>query len=326
MKKNIAFLVGGFSGEFEVSLNSARFIESRLVSDKYRFFKIVVTQQDWYYQTPEGDRFSIDKNDFSLLLPDGRVRFDAAFILIHGTPGEDGLIQAYLDMLRIPYPSCGHICSTVTFNKNLTNTIARTHGVPVARAHLVRKGQPTDPDEILARLTLPVFVKPNRGGSSLGTFKVSTAVGLEPRIREAFAIADEVLIEEYIPGRELTIGLVRLHGHLITMPITEVIAPNEFFDFEAKYTPGACLEITPARITPEMKSRIETSAAKLYDLFDCRGIVRLDYIWHETEDVPYLLEINTIPGMTATSFIPQQLDAMDLPVEELIFSLLGEIC
>ncbi len=324
-KKNIAFLVGGYSGEFEISLRSAEYVESQLVSDKYVFYKIVISEEAWFYLSPSGKKVIINKDDFSIVVDGGEVNFDAAFILIHGTPGEDGMIQGYLDLVGVPYPSCGRLCSTITFDKKVSNTIAEANGVAVAKSILIKKGDDLSLNQLLRQVSLPVFVKPNHGGSSLGTFKVIAENELLDAIEKSFKVGEDVLVEEYIPGRELTIGVVRWKGEIMTMPITEVVAPNEFFDFEAKYTVGGCEEITPARISNMMKTQIEKNAKEVYELFNCCGVVRVDYIWHEQKEQPYFLEVNTIPGVTQTSFIPQQLEAMNWPVGKVFIGLLDEL-
>ena len=323
-KKNIAFLVGGYSGEFEISLRSADYVEKQLVSEKYEFYKIVISSSAWYYLDFSGRRIMVDKDDFSILVNGDKIVFDAAFILIHGTPGEDGMIQGYLDLVGVPYPSCDRLCSTITFDKKVSNTIVGANGFSVASSILLKKNERLTLDELLSRVSLPVFVKPNHGGSSLGTFKVVAENDLLSSIEKSFLVGDDVLVEEYIPGRELTIGVVKWKGEILTFPITEIIAPNDFFDFEAKYTVGGCDEITPADILPRMKSDIEESAKSIYELFNCKGVVRVDYIWHDQKNVPFFLEVNTIPGVTKTSFIPQQLEEMNWSVKKLFIGLLDE--
>ena len=321
-KKNIAFLVGGYSGEFEISLKSAQFVESQLVSDKYAFFKIIISKENWYYAN---ENTFVNKDDFSIVADGTKIKFDAAFILVHGSPGEDGLIQGYLDLMGVPYSSCDRLSSTITFDKKISNTLAQANGIKVAQSVLLKKNEKLNIKKLLTQVSLPVFVKPNHGGSSLGTFKVVAQKDFKASIEKAFEVGDDVLVEEFIPGREMTIGVVRRKGELVVMPITEVIAPNEFFDFDAKYTPGGCEEITPAPIPTRMKRAIEASARQVYDLYGCRGVVRVDYIWHEEKDAPYFLEVNTIPGLTKTSFIPQQLEAMGWDVQTLFLGLLDEL-
>ncbi len=323
--KNIAFLVGGYTKEFDVSLKSAEYVESQLVSDKYHFYKIIISKNDWYYTLSSGKKIIVDRVDFSLFFDGEKISFDGAFILMHGTPGEDGLIQGYLDLLNIPYPSCDRLSSTITFNKKYTNIIADANGIPVAKSLVLKKDGRLELDSVLKMISLPVFVKPNQGGSSLGTFKVTNENQLIESIQKSFDESEVVIVEELIPGREFTIGVVEWKGELMTLPISEVIAPNEFFDYEAKYTVGGCEEITPAQISSVMKLAIEESAKKIYQIFGCNGIVRVDYIWHDQRNAPYFLEVNTIPGMTATSFIPQQLEAMNWTTKQLILGLLEEM-
>lgn len=323
--KNIAFLVGGYSGEFEISLKSAHYAESQLVSDQFVFYKIIISNTGWYHEEPSGKKQDVNKDDFSILVDGQKILFDAAFILIHGTPGEDGLIQSYLDLMNIPYPSCGHLSSAITFDKKISNTLVQAHGISVANSLLLKKGESYNLASITKDVSLPVFVKPNQGGSSLGTFKVVVQKDLVSSINSAFDVGEEVLVEEFIPGREFTVGVMEWEGKLLTLPITEVVAPNEFFDFEAKYTVGGCDEITPANITKKMQFLLEESAKQVYRIFGCKGIVRVDYIWHNEKDLPYFLEVNTIPGVTETSFIPQQLDAMGWTLQKVFLALLSNL-
>lgn len=325
MKKNIALLAGGYSGEYVISLRSADTIERHLDAARFRVFKILVTREGFHYYHDERP-YQVDLNDFSLNLPEGKIIFEAAFIAIHGTPGEDGRLQGYLDMIGLPYTTCSSIVSALTFNKSFCNKVVKHYGVVhiANSAHLV-KGEPYSLGAIMEELRLPVFVKPNESGSSLGVSKVKAVEDLLPAIEKAFLEDKEVLVEEFIEGRELTIGVYRVQGKLYTLPPTEIISRNEFFDFEAKYTTGVTDEITPAQITENLRDQLEQKASAIYRLLNCRGIVRMDFIWQQPEDQLYFLEVNTMPGQSANSLIPQQVAAAGLSLSDFYNSLLEEV-
>jgi D-alanine-D-alanine ligase len=259
----------------------------------------------------EGDEViaTIDKGDFSFVKNGEKIQFDFAYITIHGTPGEDGKLQGYFDMVKIPYSTCGVYSSALTFNKYFCSNYLRNFNVPMAKSVRLFKGDTIDTDKLIEELGLPVFVKPNAGGSSFGVTKVKEKEQLLAALEMATKESVDILIEEFIDGPEFTCGLVKLSNQEILFPVTEVIPQNEFFDFEAKYTVGKTDEITPARISPEMTQKIQQLSSRIYDLCDCSGIVRIDYILKDGEF--YFLEVNTTPGMTATSFVPQQIAAMD---------------
>jgi D-alanine-D-alanine ligase len=256
----------------------------------------------------DGLRLMVDREDFSLPMPSGKVRFDAIFIGIHGTPGEDGRLQGYFDLLNLPYTSCDAATSAITFNKRYTVAVAAFSGIPVARSVHIFRHSPMSAEAILSGLRLPVFVKPNNGGSSIGMSRVNVASDLDAALEKAFREDDQVLVEEFIAGREFTIGVFRSGGDVITLPFTEVITHNEFFDYQAKYE-GKSHEVTPAECSPEMAEQVRSTAKKVYQVFNCRGIVRMDFIYHEGEQRPYLLEINTVPGQSEHSIVPQQVRA-----------------
>lgn len=325
MKKNIALLAGGYSGEYVISLQSAETIERHLDTKRYRVFKIIVTREGFHY-TQDGRPYQVDLNDFSITLPEGKILFEAAFIAIHGTPGEDGRLQGYLDMIGLPYTTCSSIVSALTFNKSFCNKVVKDFGVVhiASSAHLI-KGEPYSLGAIMEELKLPVFVKPNESGSSLGVSKVKAVEDLLPAIEKAFREDKEVLIEEFISGRELTIGVYRVKGKLVTLPPTEIVSKNEFFDYEAKYTTGVTDEITPAPIPESLREQLEQKAAAIYRLLNCRGIVRMDFIWQQPEEKLYFLEVNTMPGQSANSLIPQQVRAAGLSLSEFYNSLLEEV-
>jgi len=309
MRKNIALLAGGYSGEYVISIQTAGTIEKNLDSNLYRVFKIIVVKDEWYYEH-NGAKIQVDKNDFSLTVSGEKITFDCVFIAIHGTPGEDGRIQGYLDMLNIPYTSCNAIVSALTFNKSYCNKVVKSFNVVnIANSVHLIKGEPYSMGAVLDQLKLPVFVKPNESGSSLGVSKVKSVEQLLPAIEKAFKEDNQVLIEEFIEGRELTIGVYNANGHLRALPSTELITKNEFFDYEAKYTPGVTNEVTPAAIENSLKEQLESKAMYIYRHLNCRGVVRMDFILQRLTNKLFFLEVNTMPGQSENSIVPQQVRA-----------------
>ncbi len=309
MKKNIAVVYGGDSSEFVVSVKSSKNVFESIDPIIYNVWKVQMQGLDW--NVFEGDEViaSIDKGDFSFVKNGKKIQFDFAYITIHGTPGEDGKLQGYFDLVKIPYSTCGVYSSALTFNKYFCSNYLRNFNVPMAKSVRLFKGDTINPDKLVEELGLPVFVKPNAGGSSFGVTKVKGKEQLLAALEMATKESADILVEEFIEGKEFTCGLVKLSNQEILFPVTEVIPQNEFFDFEAKYTAGKTAEITPARLSPEMTNKIQQLSSRIYDLCDCSGIVRVDYILKDGEF--YFLEVNTTPGMTATSFVPQQIAAMD---------------
>lgn len=315
-KKTIAVVYGGDSSEFVVSVKSSFNVFNSINPEKYRVYKVQLKGTDW--DVFENDKVvaSIDKSDFSFLFAGEKIKFDFAYITIHGTPGEDGKLQGYFDLLKIPYSTCGVSSSALTFNKFFCSNYLRNFGVPMAKSIRLFKNQMYNVENIIEELGLPIFVKPNAGGSSFGVTKVKEKAKLIEAIELAFNESSDILIEQFIDGKEFTCGLLKLTNEEIIFPVTEVIPLNEFFDYEAKYTAGKTDEITPARISTELTQKIQDLSSKIYDLCDCSGIVRIDYILRDNEF--YFLEVNTTPGMTATSFVPQQIAAMDLTLSNII--------
>ena len=311
MKKKIALVTGGYSGEATISYRSATTIYNHLDKALYDVYKIDITPQSWVYESEDGTKTAIDKNDFTLLLNGKVIQFDVVFIGMHGTPGEDGKLQGYFDMLKLPYTSCNAASSALTFNKRYTVAVAAMAGIPVSKSVHLFKHTPYNTSDILAQLQPPLFVKPNNGGSSIGMSKVTAGDQLDAALEKAFKEDDQVLVEQMIQGREFTVGVFKADGKITVLPITEVIAHKEkdFFDFEAKYQ-GKSTEITPAEISGEWKQQLEQTASRIYEVFNCRGVVRIDFIYNEKENRPYMLEINTIPGQSDASVIPQQVRAM----------------
>ena len=315
MSKNIAILAGGNSSEFPVSMNSAKTLEDSLKNTDYRTFKIILSGKSWKLQL-NNKEYEINKNDFSINIEGETIEFDCALIIIHGNPGENGLLQGYFESLGIPYSTCGVLSSSLTFNKVFSKNYIAGYGVPVSKFKIIKKNQSWKSEEILKETGLPCFVKPNRGGSSFGITKVFQENELEAAIEKAFEEDHEVLAEEYLEGTELTCGLIKTGGKEYIFPSTEIVSKNEFFDYEAKYTKGMADEITPSRISQELEQEVQLLSSKLYDIFDCRGIVRIDYIY--TNGQLYFMEVNTIPGMSAASIVPQQIRAAGYSLQEML--------
>jgi len=323
-KPKIAFVTGGYSGEAAISYQSAKTIEKNIDPEKFDHYKIDITTKGWFYQLPDGNKIEVDKNDFSLLINTEKIHFDAVLIGIHGTPGEDGKLQGYFDMLQIPYTSCDCAISALTFNKRYTVAVASFAGIHVANSVLLFKNDYKSPDEQVKKLRFPVFVKPNNGGSSIGMSKVnSPSEELGKAIEKAFKEDDQVLVEEFIKGREFTIGVFKSKGKIIALPITEIITKKDFFDYEAKYF-GASEEITPAEVEESISMQVKSEAVKIYQIFNCKGIVRIDFIYNEEKRVPFMLEINTVPGQTEVSLVPQQLKVMGWSLIDFYTALLQE--
>ena len=324
MKKKIALVTGGFSGEAVISYRSANTIYNHLDKDRFDVYKIDINPQGWFYEDALGNKTEVNKNDFTISYNNKKVSFDAVFIGMHGTPGEDGKLQGYFDLLGLPYTSCNSSTSALTFNKRYTTAVAGMSGINVARSVLFIKDQFTSADEVVKNLNFPVFVKPNNGGSSIGMSKVNKpSEELGAAIEKAFKEDDQVIVEEMIEGREFTVGVFRAKGEVIVLPITEVVAHKEFFDFEAKYG-GKSSETTPAQLPEEWKSKLEEVAKKIYMVFNCRGVVRIDFIYNEQQNKPYMLEVNSIPGQSDASVVPQQVRAKGWDLKEFYTQLVEE--
>lgn len=325
MKKVIALITGGTTGEWVVSVKSAVTIAQNLDPEKFEVYKIMLTTSGWFYEPADSVKVAIDKNDFSLTLNGRKIKFDGVFIAIHGSPGEDGKLQGYFDMIGIPYTTCNAATSSLTMNKGYTKAVVNgIKGLHVAKSAQILKGGDYSTADIKTELKLPYFVKPNSGGSSIGMSKVKHADDLDAALEKAFVEDNELLIEEFVEGREFSIGVFRAKGKITVLPATEVIPSNEFFDFEAKYTPGASEEITPGRMTDEEKNRVEEIVSAVYEKLNCNGVVRIDYfLEHQTGNF-YFIEINTIPGQTITSFIPQQVAAFGMELKNFYTLILEE--
>ncbi|KAA6325046.1 D-alanine--D-alanine ligase A [termite gut metagenome] len=322
MKRTIAIVAGGDSSELPVSLRSAQGIYSFMDKEKYELYMVEMQKLRWEVCLPDGAKTPIDRNDFSFINGAEKVKFDFAYITIHGTPGEDGLLQGYFDMLRIPYSCCDVLPSALTFNKFACNQYLKGYGICIAESLMIRQDFDISDKEIVEKIGLPCFIKPNLGGSSFGVSKVETKEQLQPAIEKAFQEAPEVMIESFIDGTEVTCGCYKTKGKEVVFPITEVVTKNEFFDYDAKYN-GDSEEITPARISEELTRRIKQLTSAIYTILGCSGIIRVDYMLTAGEKIN-LLEVNTTPGMTATSFIPQQVRAAGLDIKDVITEIIED--
>ncbi len=320
MKRTIAIVAGGDTSEYEVSLRSAQGIYSFIDKEKYTLYIVGMHGLDWHVRLDDGRTLPVDRNDFSFQLDGQKVKFDFAYITIHGTPGEDGRLQGYFDMLRIPYSCCGVLAAALTYDKFACNQYLHAYGVRIAESLLLRQGQAITDDEVVEKIGLPCFIKPSLGGSSFGVTKVKTREQIQPAIAKAFDEAQEVVVEAFMDGTELTCGCYKTRDKSVVFPITEVVSHNEYFDYKAKYN-GESDEITPARISDELADRVKKLTSAIYDILGAQGIIRVDYIVTEGDKIN-LLEVNTTPGMTATSFIPQQVRAAGLDIKDVMTDII----
>ncbi|WP_337420029.1 D-alanine--D-alanine ligase [Phocaeicola sp.] len=322
MKRIIAIVAGGDSSEHDVSMRSAEGIYSFIDKNKYTLYIVELTKKKWEALLPDGSRAPIDKNDFSFSHDGQKVKPDFAYITIHGTPGENGILQGYFELLGIPYSTCDVLVSAMTFSKFTLNQYLKGFGVRVAESLLVNKRHGISDEDVIEKIGLPCFIKPNASGSSFGVTKVKTADQIQPALKEAFAESDDVMIEAFMDGIELANGCYKTKDKSVVLPITEVVSKNEFFDYNAKYK-GEVTEITPARLSPELTDRVQKLTSAIYDILGCKGIVRVDYIITEGEKIN-MLEINTTPGMTATSFIPQQVRAAGIDIKDVMTDIIED--
>lgn len=320
MKKNIAIVAGGDSSEVVVSLKSAAGLQSFMDKERYNIYIVTIVGKLWQVELSEALKIAVDKNDFSFTREGVKTVFDFAYITIHGTPGENGILQGYFDLIGLPYSCCGVLAASLTFNKFACNTYLKSFGVKVAESLVLRAGQTVTNEEIAEKIGFPCFIKPNVGGSSFGVTKVKSLEQVQPAIAKAFAEGEEVMIESFLSGTEITCGIYKTRNKAHVFPVTEVVSENEFFDYDAKYK-GQVQEITPARISASLTDRVQKLTMAIYDILGCKGIVRIDYIITEGE-VVNLLEVNTTPGMTATSFIPQQVAAAGLDIKEVMTEII----
>lgn len=322
MKPNIAIIVGGDSSEYQISVKSGKNVFQAIDTSLYTPWLVHLKGKEWKVMDNGNPIVDVDKSDFSFTIGGQKIVPEFAYITIHGTPGEDGILQGYLELVGIPYSTCNVQVSSLTFNKWHCSNFLRSFGVRMARSKRLVAGDEINEDQLIGELGLPLFVKPNAGGSSFGVTKVKAHEQLRTAIEHAWTESREALVEEFIEGKEFTCGLVRTGTELTIFPVTEVLPKNEFFDFEAKYTPGGAEEITPARLPRDLFSKCQDLSARIYDWCGCEGIVRVDYIL-KGEDF-YFLEINTTPGMTETSFIPQQINAMGSSLKKILTMIIND--
>lgn len=313
-KQNVALIYGGYSSEWEISVKSGKNVAKYIDHTKFNVYEVLLSRKSWAVQL-DGRTIEIDKSDFSFVLDGTKVRFDKAFIMIHGAPGENGLLQAYFEMLELPHTGCSARTATLTFDKFACKTYLKGAGVNMAADLFLRRGDKYDVKKIVAKLGLPLFVKPNQGGSSFGVTKVKSEATLASAIEFAFKEDDSVLIEECISGREVTDGIYSTSEGPVALPVTEIIPDNEYFDYEAKYL-GASREVCPAELSAEVSAKVQEATKIIYHRFDCHGLVRMDFIIRDGE--PYFLEINPIPGMTEASLVPGQIKAAGIDMKEFI--------
>jgi len=321
-KINIVLFMGGDSGEYEVSIGSAAQVKNNLDPEKFEVYPVLIKNGSWTYTNEEAVSIPFDRNQNCLFIGGKAVKFDCAFIAIHGTPGEDGKLQGYLEMAGIPYTTCDVTTSALTFNKYFCNDLAIQYGVKVARTVMIRKGETWNAEFLSAEVGLPCFIKPNKAGSSVGVSKVYDLAGIPVAIGRAFAEDDEVLVQQFIQGREMACGVFKLDGEVIVLPVTEVISKNDFFDYQAKYTEGLASEITPAPITEVQSAECKRITDYLYRKFNCKGVVRFDYFL--TENEWWFLEVNTVPGFSAGSIVPKQAKAAGFTLKEFFGGLIKE--
>lgn len=324
MKKKIALVTGGYSSEAEISYQSVITVNNNVDRNRYDVYRIDITPEEWFYKNENEEHISVDKNDFSITVNNVKINFDAVLMCIHGTPGEDGKLQGYFDCIGLPYTTCNAATSALTFNKRYTVAVASFSGINVAKSLHIFRNDVINEEDIFKQLKFPVFVKPNNGGSSIGMSKVnqpSEEMGVA--LQKAFKEDDQVLIEEFIAGRELTIGVFKTKGEIITLPITEVISKKDFFDFEAKYK-GFSEEVTPANVDESIAEKVKSAARKIYSVLNCSGVVRIDFIYNEEKGEPFMLEVNTVPGQSAASIVPQQVKANGWTLQQFYTALIEE--
>ena len=320
MKKNIAIVAGGNSSEVVVSLKSANGLYSFMDKNRYNLYIVTLVGKEWNVIVDEKTKVTIDKNDFSFTLNAKKTTFDFAYITIHGTPGENGILQGYFDLIGLPYSCCGVLAAAITFNKYTCNQYLKGFGINVAKSILLRKNETISNQNVISTIGFPCFIKSNVGGSSFGVTKVKEEKEIQPAIKKAFDEGEEVIIESFLKVTEVTCGMYKTKEKTTVFPITEVVSENDFLDFDAKYK-GQVKEITPARISKEITEKIQQTTANIYQILGCKGIIRADYIISENETIIFL-EVNTTPGMTPTSYIPQQVKAANIDIQEVMTDII----
>lgn len=321
MKKNIAIIMGGYSSEFKISLNSGNIVYQSLDTLKYNTFRIHIFKDKWVYVNTNDEEFAIDKNDFSVTIDGNKTTFDCIFNAIHGSPGEDGYLQGYFGLLNLPQTSCDMYQAAVTYNKRDCLSILKPYGIKTAESYYLNLGDVINEDAIIEKVGLPCFVKANKAGSSFGVSKAYKKEDLKPSIEIAFKEDDEIIIESFLDGIEVSVGVITYKGETKVLPITEIVSENDFFDYKAKYL-GQSQEITPARLTPEQEEKVNTLAKKVYEVLKMKGFSRSEFIFKNGE--PHLLEVNTVPGMTKESILPQQAAAAGISLPDLFGSAIED--
>lgn len=321
MKKNIAIIMGGYSSEYKISLTSGNVVYETLDTSKYNAYRIHIFKDKWVYVDEEEDEFYIDKNDFSINVGSFKTTFDCVFNAIHGSPGEDGYMQAYFELLNIPHTSCNMYQAGITFNKRDLLGILKPYGIKTAESFYLNLGDDVNEDAIVKKVGLPCFVKANKAGSSFGVSKVHKKEDLQNAIEIAFKEDDEIIIESFLDGTEVSVGVITYKGETKVLPITEIVSENDFFDYEAKYL-GKSQEITPARLTSEQENKVNAEAKKIYEVLKMKGFSRSEFIFKDGE--PHLLEMNTVPGLTRESILPQQAAAANISLRDLFTNAIEE--
>ncbi|WP_299124119.1 D-alanine--D-alanine ligase [uncultured Winogradskyella sp.] len=321
MKKNIAIIMGGYSSEYKISLKSGNVVYETLDKEKYNAYRIHVFKDKWVFVNDLNEEFELDKNDFSVLVNETRITFDCVFNAIHGSPGEDGFMQAYFELLGIPQTSCNMYQAALTFNKRDLLATLKPYGIKTAESYYLNLGDTIDEDAIIAKVGLPCFVKANKAGSSFGISKVYKKEDLQAAIDDSFKEDNEIIIEQFLDGIEVSVGVISYKGKTTVLPITEIVSENDFFDYQAKYE-GKSQEITPARISEDYKQKTESVAKKIYDTLKMKGFSRSEFIFKNDE--PYLLEVNTVPGLTNESILPQQAAEAGISMEALFDNAIEE--
>lgn len=321
MKKNIAIIMGGYSSEFKISLKSGSVVYDYLDKDKFNLFRIHIFKNTWVHIDDKGNESPVDKHDFSITTKNGKKTFDCVFNAIHGTPGEDGLLQAYFELLGIPQTSCNYYQASLTFNKRDLLSVLKPYGIQSAPSYYLNQGDTIDEDAIVAKVGLPCFVKANKAGSSFGISKVYEKSKLKEAIAKAYLEDDEIIIEAFLNGTEVSVGVITYEGQTKVLPITEIVTENDFFDYEAKYE-GKSQEITPAGISENQEKKVVELAKRAYDVLKMKGYSRSEFIF--VEDEPFMLEMNTTPGLTTESILPKQAKAAGISLTELFGSAITE--
>lgn len=321
MKKNIAIIMGGYSSEYQISLKSGNVVYETLDASKYNAYRIHIFKDKWVYVDSNDAEFPIDKNDFSVTVNNSKISFDCVFNAIHGSPGEDGFMQGYFKLINMPHTSCDMYQAGVTFNKRDCLSVLKPYGIKTAESYFVNLGDAINEDAIVAKVGLPCFVKANKAGSSFGVTKVHKKEDIKNAIEVAFKEDDEIIIESFLEGTEVSVGVISFKGETKVLPITEIVSENDFFDYEAKYL-GKSQEITPARLTKDQETEVTTMAKKVYEVLKMKGFSRSEYIFKNGE--PHLLEVNTVPGLTKASILPQQAAVAGISLPELFENAIEE--